>query len=270
MIQRMDGFHIDMCMLRTIYSLFKRSGIVQLLSSAGLGRLRAVKKALTSGDVKEGINFHKKLYEALLRTKIKYTDVSKCDKQNVIEVSHANKKEKYITIDELRKGVSGETFENVIVSGNIDSLSNSTPGDMGWLMDTYIEMVNMLLNYVHFLRTGNWKGYLEVFFDFLPYYFRLSRQNYARTLSYYYVHIQALEEENTAAYKYLEHCGFSGSMSRKPHSGIPFDQVIKMTIKSSFKNDGELSGNTQYPGVTERCTKCIIMLLCYVNIITGK
>ena len=54
-ISHMGGFHIGMCMLRTIYSLFKRCGIVQLLSSAGLGGLGTVKKMLTGGDLKEGI-----------------------------------------------------------------------------------------------------------------------------------------------------------------------------------------------------------------------
>ena len=42
-IRRMGGFHIGMCMLRTIYSLFKRCGMLQLLSSAGLGGLGTVK-----------------------------------------------------------------------------------------------------------------------------------------------------------------------------------------------------------------------------------
>ena len=54
----------------------------------------------------------------------------------------------------------------MIVCGNIESLPNSFPGDMAWLMNTYIEMVYILFNYIHFLRTGNWKGYLEDLFDF--------------------------------------------------------------------------------------------------------
>ena len=173
-IPRMVGFHIGMCMLPTIYGLFKRCGIVQLLPSAGLGGLGVVKKELTGGDVKEGINLHKKLHEVLLRTKVKYNDVSKCDEQNVSEVSHDNKKEKYIAIDELGKGLSRETFENLIVSRNIKSLPNSALGDMRWLLDTYIKMVDMLLNYIYFLRTGNWKGYLEILFNLLPYCFRLN------------------------------------------------------------------------------------------------
>ena len=36
-ILRMGGFHMGMCILRTSYSLFKSCGLVQLLSSAGLG-----------------------------------------------------------------------------------------------------------------------------------------------------------------------------------------------------------------------------------------
>ena len=43
-IPRMSGFHIGMYMLRTIYSLFKRCGVVHLFPSAGLGELGTVKK----------------------------------------------------------------------------------------------------------------------------------------------------------------------------------------------------------------------------------
>ena len=76
---------------------------------------------------------------------------------------------------------------------------------------------------------------------FLLYYFSLNGQNYARNLSYCCVYMWALEEENIAAYKYLEQGGFSGSLTGKPHSRIPFDQVIKMTINRSCKDIGGLS-----------------------------
>ena len=79
---------------------------------------------------------------------------------------------------------------------------------------------------VPLLRTGNWEGYLEAIFQFLPYCFRLNHFNYARNLSFYYVHMRSLKEENKEAYEYLQNGGFSGSLSGSPHSRIPFGQVI--------------------------------------------
>ena len=64
--------------------------------------------------------------------------------------------------------------------------------------------------------------------------------------------MRALKEENAAAYKYLEEGGFSGSLTGRQHSRIPFDHVIKITINKSCKDVGGLSGNTENPGVTQR------------------
>ena len=95
-------------------------------------------------------------------------------------------------------------------------------------------------------------------FDFLRFSsicFRLNRQSYSQILSYYYDHVQPLEEENIAGYKYLKQGSFSSSLTGKPHSRIPFDQVRQMKINRSWKDVGGLSGNTQNPGATERWTK---------------
>ena len=124
------------------------------------------KKALTGGDVKEGIKLYLKLYEALLRTKANHIHLCKCEEGKVVEVGYGNKKEKYTTIDELTKGVSSESFGNVIVSVKIESLPNSVQGDTRWFMDTNIELVDMLLNYIRFLGTGNWKRYLKSSLNF--------------------------------------------------------------------------------------------------------
>ena len=154
----------------------------------------------------------------------------------------------------------------ILLKGKIEPLPTSSHGDMAWFMDTYIEMVNMLLKFLHFLQTGNCKGYLEVLFEFLPYCFRLNCHNYARNLSYYYVHMRASKEKNAATYKYLEKGGFSGSLTGRPHSRIPFDQVIEMTFNKSCKDVDGLSGNTEYPGGL----KFAIILLLYANTKTRK
>ena len=246
LIPRIGGFHIGMCMIRTIYGLFKRCGIVQLLSSSGLGGLGTVKKALSGGDVKEAINIYKKLYEALLRSKIEFLESTDSDNANITS---------NLLINQLKNKVNETNFELVAQSGEIKVLQNSSIGSMGWCMDTYIEMVDMLLNYLHFLRTGNWNGYLEVIFEFLPYCFRFNRHKYARNLNFYYVHMLTLKDDNPAAFDYLKNGGFTGSLTGRKHSRIPFDQVIEMTINRSCKDVGGLSRNTENPGATERWTR---------------
>ena len=106
--------------------------------------------------------------------------------------------------------------------------------------------------YVQFLRIGNWNRYFEVLFEFFPFCFCFNRHNHTRNLSYYYVHIRALMGKNATAWKYLAECTFSGSLTGRPHSRISFDHVIEMTINKSCKDIGGLSGNTQYPGATQR------------------
>ena len=246
-IPRLGGFHILICMLRTIYSLFHNCGFVQLLSAAGLGGIGTVQKNLNGGDVKEGILLHKKLFEALLRSKIEYIDANGTPGTEETSEGH----QLPALLDALRKILNSTAVENVLNSNTLKELPR-LPGDMSTFMDIYLDMVNMMLNFIHFLRTGNWIGYLQIIFQFLPYCFRLNRHNYSRNLSYYYVHMMSLREENSSAFKYLEDGGFSGSLSCKPHSRIPFDEIIEMTINRSSKDIGGLSGNTQNLGATER------------------
>ena len=125
-------------------------------------------------------------------------------------------------------------------------------GDMAAWMDSLIEMIDLLLNTIHFQRIGNWEGYLEAIDEFLPWCFSLNRQNYARNLSYFYADMRALKKRNPAAYSYLEEGGFSGSLGIAKHSQLPMDQIIEMTINRFSKETGGLSGQTENKGASER------------------
>ena len=54
-IPRMGGFHIVLCITRTIYSRFDHAGIVELLSSAVLGGKDTIRKAMKGEGTKEAI-----------------------------------------------------------------------------------------------------------------------------------------------------------------------------------------------------------------------
>ena len=125
-------------------------------------------------------------------------------------------------------------------------------GGMATRMDSFIEMVDLLLNMIHFQRTGNFEGFPETIHQFLPWCFGLNRHNYARNMSYYYVDMRDLKNRNPDAYQFLCDGGFTGSITGERHTKIPMDQIIEMTVNRFSKETGGLSGNTENAGASQR------------------
>ena len=117
-----------------------------------MGTLR---KFLKSGDVKVGIEVHKNLFEALMRTKIDYlysNDLVVIDEALVTDLESLITNVNPVIVDKVQQNVDATKL--LIAEGN-----------MGKLMDIYLEMVNLMLNFIHFTRQGNWDGYLEAIYE---------------------------------------------------------------------------------------------------------
>ena len=312
LIVRMGGFHVVICLLRTIYSRFNGSGIVELLSEAGAGSEGTIKAALNGANVKQGVRYYKLLFEALLRTKLDVLErqawTSSLDgigdvSTNSNEPHHAHQDvsgigeddssmngedtntSEIMTIpdvlgdreekadnrtsdnvnmpqpsppgaicesmdttesndgtddmDEFQSMQTPSAGESVLHLQEESNTSNSSldtavsrlrtnqeasfldevikhpdmkqtpplPGPMSTWMDSLIDMVDLLLNVIHFQRTGNWEGYLQALDEFLPWCFALNRHNYARNMSYYYVDMRDLQRRDPTAYRYLVNGG---------------------------------------------------------------
>lgn len=95
-------------------------------------------------------------------------------------------------------------------------------GAMSAFMNIYLEIVNMILNLLHNLLVGNWRG--------------------ISNLSYCYSHMPSLKEGDLEAFQYLHNGGFTGSISGRPHLMIPVNQIIEMTRNESCKETDGLSG----------------------------
>ena len=234
LIVRMGGFHVQMCLMKSIYSRFKDCGLVRLLSECGIGSEGTIRSAMNGGDVKAGIRYYKILYEAFMRLKIKSQEQPIND-----------------------EGVACSIFADLVpknIEKMIDQLKSLTnlPGEMAKWIDSFLEMVNLLLNIIHFQRIGNWEGYLQCLDEFLPWCFALNRHNYARDLSFYVMDMKNLKLNNPEAYQYLVNGGFSGSLSGEKHTQIPMDQIIETTVNRSCKEIGGIIGKTENQGATER------------------
>ena len=186
----------------------------------------------------------------MVRTKIEYFDIKLSDETSL-------KLEAY-------KGDINPDSTQTIINQEILPKIPAAEGDMGWFVDLYIELVNMLLNFIHFLRTRNWEGYLEVLFEVLPFCFQLNRHNFTGNLSYYYAQMIALLFTTAQAHEYLKNGGFSGSLTGIPDKKTPYDQIIETTVNRQCKDVGGIGGDTEKLGATERWVRSshLIAALC--------
>ena len=113
--------------------------MVQWLVYCSMGGEGTITTALNGGDVKYGIYLCKLIFEAIMRNKILST--------NYVQQNLTN-----TTICEL------ELLHSDVTEENVSRLRQTIPssGDMSFWMDMYLEMVNLMLNMVHFQRIGNW------------------------------------------------------------------------------------------------------------------
>ena len=246
-IVRMGGFHVILCLMRSIYSRYRGYGFIELLAQVGtLGGPGTIEKGLNGGDVKAGVRLYKLLFEALYRIKFRYLE-------EVAIIPEDENISSFLTqIQEARGKLSFEMIQKLINSPQIQYYQSFVEGDMAHWIDSFLEMVDLLLNIIHFQRTGNWNGFLECVYKFLPYCFSLNRKNYARNLSYYYMNMLDLKRRNKEAYQYLENGGFTGSLTGSSHSNIPCDQVIETTINRYSKSTGGITGKTEDKDASER------------------
>ena len=96
-----------MCMLKTIFSRFKDSGIIKLFVYSGVSGERTSKHALKGRDVKFGIHLHKLMFEAIIRTKIIFLE-----KSGLFSIDE----NAFQNIIHLQKYISDENFQNVCES----------------------------------------------------------------------------------------------------------------------------------------------------------
>ena len=154
------------------------------------------------------------MYEAILRTKFQRTS----------DLLSDNMKQH---LDLFTQEINEENLNELLL--HIRPLVRSS-GDMAFYFHLYLNMVDLLFNIIYFQRSGNWSGYLQAIAEFLPFSFSLNRQNYARNLSYHYVHMLNLPTSHPTLDRHLVDGGFTASISGFLHSQIPCEQIIEMTI----------------------------------------
>ena len=218
----MGGFHIIICLICTIYSCFRNTGLVELLSRAGLGGKGTIQNSVKGDDVRYDIYPQKLLFEAITRSKIHHA--IKTD-----EVFSEKIDKKQILMQSVIENISKQNSDELVQGEQFVELPQRKR-DLANFFEHYIDMANLPLKMIHFQRTNNWEGYIKAIRKLLPYCFSCNRHNYTRNLSYYCIQMKNLASSYPSRQMFVKEEGFTVSLTGKPHSKIPMDQIIQMTI----------------------------------------
>ena len=159
LIVRICDFHLVLYFLKTICSRFYDTGIIQLLAESGFGSWGSVRSVMNGSDVKFGIRSYKILFETILRAKIEF------NMKNPVEFSKLPLLNNLKITNFCNERVLAEQVETLIK--DVDILP-TLDGNMAKWIDSFLSMVDLLLNLIFFQVTGNWKCYLEAIHTFVP------------------------------------------------------------------------------------------------------
>ena len=116
-------------------------------------------------------------------------------------------------------------------------------GPLKVFWNSYLEMVEVLMNFLRATREGNWSLHLECIKEMLPWFFAYDHTNYTQYLPVYLAHMITLPETHPEAHALLENGDF-GVQRTTSHgfSQMPVDQTIEQTLNRSTKTKGGIVG----------------------------
>ena len=107
----------------------------------------------------------------------------------------------------------------------------SANGDLSAFWMSYIDLVNLLLEFIRASREGNWPLHPHAVSMIIPWCFAYDRQNYARFLPVYLADMQNLARDNARVYEHFKNGGSAVlTGDNNPFGRIPVDQAIEQTV----------------------------------------
>ena len=118
--------------------------------------------------------------------------------------------------------------------------------------NSYLEMVEVLINFVRATREGTWAMHLEGIKEMLPWFFAYDHTNYARYLPVYLAHMMLLPETHPEARTLLLKVILESNEQHYLDFQIPVDQTIEQTLNRSTKTKGGIVGFSLRKGAVQR------------------
>ena len=116
-------------------------------------------------------------------------------------------------------------------------------GKLAKLWISFLEMIEVLLNLIYAIRSGNWNLYIKTVRSTLPWFFAYGRQNYSRYFKAYYYDLAFLNISHPEIYREFPNGNFSIQLfASSPFAGMEMDKVTETTINKDTKTTGGTTG----------------------------
>ena len=156
-------------------------------------------------------------------------------------------------LEDIRKEFSPGKFNRLISMPEFQVIFNlykeyckDDNGPLKVFWNSYLEMVEVLMNFLRATREGNWSLHLKCIKER---FFANNHTNYARYLPVYLAHMITLPETHPEAHALLENGDF-GVQRTTSHgfSQMPVDQTIEQPLNRSTKTKGSIVGFSRRKG----------------------
>ena len=223
-------FHVQMSFIYCIYKRFQGSGIDDVLVAAGVVADGSCDQALRGKHFNRGVRCLRLFYEALVHHALNH----RLDGTALSEEIKASLKKLRELEDshELRDAYTDLENNNELKNLVETLFRDSKDSDQASMYISFMEMIEILTQNIHSLRTRNWKEFKSSLKLMLPWLKVYGNDKYGRHLPDLVASLDSLTKEQE---EFFERGMFAQSMTGKPYSCVALDIWIESTMNKGSK-----------------------------------
>lgn len=246
---RLGGFHILLNFLKVIGQHMNNSGLNDVWLESGLYGESTVVGILSGKKWNKGIRAHKITYESLMRIFIPIFEkwITECNSDMIHTLNHSRLMAKDIC-ESIRKNKPINNFFEIVKNTKElkeifnEFLENQSPNFKLWC--SYMELVEILLQFLYGERVGNWLLHLQSFRKMLPWFFAYDHTNYSRWGCIYLCDMLDLPKKARQVHKEILEGNFVVKRLTGNFNRLSVDQALEHVNKTS-KDAGGIVGLTK-------------------------
>ena len=259
---RMGGFHIALNDLGLIGKNYLDSGLGDLLIESGVYAAGTTSVLMKGKSYNRGVRAHKLVSEAMFRLMwsmfvewyASADDVSLNEEERVLQCIsdgiHALQQDQG-NVSETVAQLGDDLRELSTLFKTFKEKTRAASKTFSF-WEQYIEMVDILLQFIKAERSGNWDLYLSALAEMTPHFFAMDRPKYALWLPVYIADMNMLESGHPKVHEEFLSGNFSVSRSGRPFSQVSTDMALEQSINADSKSKGGIVGISQSPAAQER------------------